>query len=338
MNVLAPTIPLNITVPDWLQNYLNESLPESEAVALDRLAADRRVIVGAFEFAYELHRGQYRKSGEPYICHPVAVAGLLRDLGGSGAMIAAGLLHDVVEDTPVTPEEIEQRFGSEVRQLVEGVTKLSKFSENFSSKTERQAENFRRMFLAMARDIRVIVVKLADRLHNMRTLEHLADEKRRRIALETREIFAPLANRLGIGRLKWELEDLAFKYLEPEQYRQIQSLVAEKRTDREARLDKVQEILKARLEQSGIQYLDISGRPKHLYGIYQKMQRQQKEFHEIYDLAAMRIIVKTNEECYRALAVIHDAFRPIPGRFKDYIGLPKPNRYQSLHTSVVGFT
>ncbi|MBV9387762.1 MAG: bifunctional (p)ppGpp synthetase/guanosine-3',5'-bis(diphosphate) 3'-pyrophosphohydrolase [Chroococcidiopsidaceae cyanobacterium CP_BM_ER_R8_30] len=338
MNALAATIPPDITVPDWLQNCLNVSLPEDEAVALDRSTTDQRVIVGAFEFAYELHRGQYRKSGEPYICHPVAVAGLLRDLGGSSAMIAAGFLHDVVEDTPVTPEEIEQRFGSEVRQLVEGVTKLSKFSENFSSKTERQAENFRRMFLAMAQDIRVIVVKLADRLHNMRTLEHLADEKRRRIALETREIFAPLANRLGIGRFKWELEDLAFKYLEPEQYRQIQSLVAEKRTDRQARLDKVQEILKARLEQAGIQYLDISGRPKHLYGIYQKMQRQQKEFHEIYDLAAIRIIVKTNEECYRALAVVHDAFRPIPGRFKDYIGLPKPNRYQSLHTSVVSLT
>ncbi len=338
MNALATTASPDITVPDWLQNCLNVPLPENEPASPDRSIAERRLLVGAFEFAYELHRGQYRKSGEPYICHPVAVAGLLRDLGGSSAMIAAGFLHDVVEDTAATPEEIEQRFGQEVRQLVEGVTKLSKFSENFSSKTERQAENFRRMFLAMAQDIRVIVVKLADRLHNMRTLEHLADEKRRRIALETREIFAPLANRLGIGRFKWELEDLAFKYLEPEQYRQIQALVAEKRTDREARLDKVQEILRAGLEQAGIQCLDTNGRPKHLYGIYQKMQRQQKEFHEIYDLAAMRIIVKTNEDCYRALAVVHDAFRPIPGRFKDYIGLPKPNRYQSLHTSVVGFT
>jgi RelA/SpoT family (p)ppGpp synthetase len=337
MNTLvATTTTLDFALPDWLQNCLNTA-PEGDSSS-ERSPADNSLICRAFDFAYQLHQGQYRKSGEPYICHPVAVAGLLRDLGGSSAMIAAGFLHDVVEDTPVTPEEIEQQFGGEVRQLVEGVTKLSKFSENFSSKTERQAENFRRMFLAMAQDIRVIVVKLADRLHNMRTLEHLPDEKRRRIALETREIFAPLANRLGIGRFKWELEDLAFKYLEPEAYRQVQELVAEKRADREARLAKVSEILQQGLAQSGIQVSDISGRPKHLYGIYQKMQRQQKEFHEIYDLAAIRIIVKTNEECYRALAVVHDAFKPIPGRFKDYIGLPKPNRYQSLHTAVVGFT
>ena len=335
MNALAPTASFNFTVPEWLQKCLTLPLPD-ESASPDRTAADTDLVCRAFEFAYQLHQGQTRKSGEPYICHPVAVAGLLRELGGGSAMISAGFLHDVVEDTDVTIEEIEKLFGAEVRQLVEGVTKLSKF--NFSSKTESQAENFRRMFLAMAQDIRVIVVKLADRLHNMRTLEHLADEKRRRIAQETRDIFAPLANRLGIGRVKWELEDLAFKHLEPEAYRQIQELVAEKRADREARLGKVQEILRSGLEQSGIEGIDISGRPKHLYGIYQKMQRQQKEFHEIYDLAAMRIIVQTNEECYRALAVVHDAFRPIPGRFKDYIGLPKPNRYQSLHTAVLGFT
>lgn len=248
-------------------------------------------------------------------------------------MIAAGFLHDVVEDTNVTIDEIEQRFGTEVRLLVEGVTKLSKF--NFKSKTESQAENFRRMFLAMAQDIRVIVVKLADRLHNMRTLEHLSDEKRQRIALETREIFAPLANRLGIWRFKWELEDLSFKYLETDAYRQIQQYVAEKRTLREERLANVIETLRQRLLEAGIQCLDISGRPKHLYSIYQKMQRQNKEFHEIYDIAALRITVKANEDCYRALAMVHDAFRPIPGRFKDYIGLPKANRYQSLHTGVI---
>lgn len=336
MNTLAPITPFDFAIPDWLQNCLTTA-PESHADS-SLSPADNSLICQAFDFAYNLHQGQKRKSGEPYICHPVAVSGLLRDLGGGSAMIAAGFLHDVVEDTPVTPEEIEQHFGAEVRHLVEGVTKLSKFSETFSSKTERQAENFRRMFLAMAQDIRVIVVKLADRLHNMRTLEHLQDEKRCRIALETREIYAPLANRLGIGRFKWELEDLAFKYLEPEAYRQIQEFVAEKRAAREERLAKVTETLQQGLAQSGIQVFDISGRPKHLYGIYQKMQRQQKEFHEIYDLAAIRIIVKTNEECYRALAVVHDAFKPIPGRFKDYIGLPKPNRYQSLHTAVVGFT
>ncbi|HAC63853.1 MAG TPA: (p)ppGpp synthetase, partial [Cyanothece sp. UBA12306] len=235
-----------------------------------------------------------------------------------------------------TLEQIEENFGEEVRHLVEGVTKLSKF--NFSSKTEHQAENFRRMFLAMAKDIRVIVVKLADRLHNMRTLEHLKPEKQKRIARETKEIFAPLANRLGIWRVKWELEDLSFKYLEPEAYREIQTLVAEKRSDREIRLENIKKTLRERLKKIGIQVVELQGRPKHLYGIYHKMQRQQKGFNQIYDIAALRIIVQTNEDCYRALAVIHDAFKPIPGRFKDYIGLPKPNRYQSLHTTVVGLT
>jgi GTP pyrophosphokinase len=334
MSSTVITSRIDITLPEWLQICLKGSSVQSAEAEDDRRQSDMGLICRAFDFAYQLHQGQYRKSGEPYICHPVAVAGMLRDLGGSGDMIAAGFLHDVVEDTDVTIEEIEQRFGKEVRLLVEGVTKLSKI--NFKSKTESQAENFRRMFLAMAQDIRVIVVKLADRLHNMRTLEHLADEKRRRIALETREIFAPLANRLGIWHMKWELEDLAFKYLEPEGYRQIQEYVAEKRAAREERLTKIAQTLQTRLVEAGIKCLDISGRPKHLYSIYQKMQRQNKEFHEIYDLAALRVIVNSNEECYRALAIVHDACRPIPGRFKDYIGLPKPNRYQSLHTGVIG--
>ncbi len=335
MNVAAPIYQPSFTIPDWLQDCLIERRsPDSKSNT--PLPTDNDLICRAFEFAYNLHEGQNRASGEPYIMHPVAVAGLLRDLGGGSAMIAAGFLHDVVEDTAVTADELEQRFGPEVRLLVEGVTKLSKF--NFSSKTERQAENFRRMFLAMAQDIRVIVVKLADRLHNMRTLEHLSEEKRRAIAQETRDIFAPLANRLGIGRFKWELEDLAFKYLEPESYREIQGLVAEKRTDREEILAKAAEMLRERLNQIGIRYTDVSGRPKHLYGICEKMQRQQKEFHEIFDIAAIRIIVHSNDDCYRALAVVHDVFRPLPGRFKDYIGLPKPNRYQSLHTIVLGLT
>ncbi|NJL48782.1 MAG: bifunctional (p)ppGpp synthetase/guanosine-3',5'-bis(diphosphate) 3'-pyrophosphohydrolase [Leptolyngbyaceae cyanobacterium SM2_5_2] len=329
-------LPTDCTLPDWLETCVlahhgdtqNEPPPDSD----DK--SNNRLVCSAFEFAYALHKGQHRASGEPYICHPVAVAGLLRDLGGDSAMIASGFLHDVVEDTDVTPEEIEQQFGAEVRQLVEGVTKLSKF--NFESKTERQAENFRRMFLAMAQDIRVIVVKLADRLHNMRTLEHLSDEKRRRIARETMEIFAPLANRLGIGRFKWELEDLSFKYLDADAYRQMQQYVTEKRADREARLVQVAETLRQRMHESGLQVIDVSSRPKHLYSIYRKMEKQQKDFHEIYDVAAVRLIVGTKEECYRALAIVHDAFRPIPGRFKDYIGLPKPNRYQSLHTVVIG--
>ncbi|MBR8828955.1 MAG: bifunctional (p)ppGpp synthetase/guanosine-3',5'-bis(diphosphate) 3'-pyrophosphohydrolase [Gomphosphaeria aponina SAG 52.96 = DSM 107014] len=313
-------------LPDWLKQCFNTSQTK-----------EVRLICNAFEFAYQLHTGQYRKSGEPYIAHPVVVAGLLRDLGGDSAMIAAGFLHDVVEDTDVCIEEIEERFGEEVRQLVEGVTKLSKF--NFSSKTERQAENFRRMFMAMAQDIRVIVVKLADRLHNMRTLEYLKPEKQCSIALETREIFAPLANRLGIGRFKWELEDLAFKYLEPEAYQEIKNLVSERRADREERIEKVITILSSRLAELELNVLEMKGRPKHLYGIYQKMQRQQKEFNQIYDIAALRIILDKNDQyqCYRALAVVHDTFRPIPGRFKDYIALPKPNRYQSLHTTVMSF-
>ncbi|MGK7878644.1 MAG: bifunctional (p)ppGpp synthetase/guanosine-3',5'-bis(diphosphate) 3'-pyrophosphohydrolase [Crocosphaera sp.] len=321
------TTPQKLTLPNWLKDYLL-------SLELDQTNPDVDLICRAFNFAYQLHEGQTRKSGEPYIAHPVAVATILRDLGGDKAMIAAGFLHDVVEDTDVTVEEIEQRFGQEVALLVEGVTKLSKF--NFSNKTEQQAENFRRMFLAMAKDIRVIVVKLSDRLHNMRTLEPLRPEKQRRIALETKEIFAPLANRLGIWRVKWELEDLSFKYLEPEDYRQIQNFVSEKRIDRETRIETVKKLLQKRLDTMNIQVEELQGRPKHLYGIYSKMQRQNKGFHEIYDLAALRIIVQSNEECYRSLAVVHDLFKPMPGRFKDYIGLPKPNLYQSLHTTVVG--
>ena len=354
--------PIDCAVPEWLATCLLTAPANShsqdgnghtihtnghkshgnDADAYERAAKrpidldpeSRDLVRRAFEFAYTLHNGQKRASGEAYICHPIEVACLLRDLGGDRAMIAAGFLHDVVEDTDVTSEEIEEQFGEEVRRLVEGVTKLSKF--NFHSKTERQAENFRRMFLAMAQDVRVIVVKLADRLHNMRTLEHLKPEKQRRIAAETLEIFAPLANRLGIGRFKWELEDLSFKYLEPDAYRQMQTHVAEKRADRETRLKQVAATLHKRMEQLGIGIVDVNSRPKHLYGIYRKMERQQKDFHEIYDVAAIRLIVNTNEDCYRALAIVHDAFRPMPGRFKDYIGLPKPNRYQSLHTVVIG--
>lgn len=332
MNTTVVDSKIDIPLPEWLEDCLNAT--SAQDGENDPNYADKDLISRAFKFAYNLHEGQMRKSGEPYICHPVAVAGILRDLGGSPVMIAAGFLHDVVEDTEITIEQIEELFGEEVRRLVEGVTKLSKI--NFKSKTESQAENFRRMFLAMAQDIRVIVVKLADRLHNMRTLEAMPEHKRRSKALETREIFAPLANRLGIWHVKWELEDLAFKYLETDAFRQMQQLVTDKRAAREERLTNVTNTLRSRLKEAGIDCKDLSGRPKHLYSIYQKMHRQNKEFHEIFDLAALRIIVNTNEECYRALALVHDAFRPIPGRFKDYIGLPKPNRYQSLHTGVIG--
>ncbi|MFZ9753530.1 MAG: RelA/SpoT family protein [Cyanobium sp.] len=320
-----------IPLPAWLAQCVRNVPPGSGELCPTDTEA---LLAAAFDFAYQLHDGQFRASGEPYIIHPVAVADLLREIGASAAVIAAGFLHDVVEDTQVTPEDIEDHFGAEVRALVEGVTKLGGI--HFTNKTEAQAENLRRMFLAMASDIRVVLVKLADRLHNMRTLSALKPEKQQRIARETREIYAPLANRLGIGRFKWELEDLAFKILEPEAFREVQQQVATKRSEREQRLGVTVQLLRDRLAEVGLAHCDVSGRPKHLYGIWHKMQRQQKAFHEIYDVAALRILCPNLESCYRALAVVHDTFRPIPGRFKDYIGLPKPNGYQSLHTAVIG--
>ncbi|MFZ4567080.1 MAG: RelA/SpoT family protein [Prochlorococcaceae cyanobacterium] len=320
-----------IPLPEWLRRCI-EHVPPGRG---DSCPTDTEALLAsAFHFAYQLHANQVRASGEPYIVHPVAVADLLRDIGASAPVIAAGFLHDVVEDTEVTPEQLEEHFGPEVRRLVEGVTKLGNI--HFTSRTEAQAENLRRMFLAMASDIRVVLVKLADRLHNMRTLGALRPEKQQRIAGETRDIYAPLANRLGIGRFKWELEDLAFKVLEPEAFREIQQQVASKRSEREDRLGQTVALLRGRLEQAGVGGCEVVGRPKHLYGIWHKMQRQQKAFHEIYDVAAVRIVTPSVEGCYRALAVVHDTFRPIPGRFKDYIGLPKPNGYQSLHTAVIG--
>ncbi len=320
-----------IPLPEWLKNCL-ENIPPGlgQSCPTDPEA----LLAATFDLAFQLHEGQFRASGEPYIVHPIAVADLLRDIGASASVIAAGFLHDVVEDTNATPEQLEEFFGSEVRCLVEGVTKLGGI--HFTNRTEAQAENLRKMFLAMASDIRVVLVKLADRLHNMRTLNSLQSEKQQRIARETREIYAPLANRLGIGRFKWELEDLAFKLLEPDKFREIQQQVSTKRSEREDRLAATVQLLKDRLKSVGLESCEVSGRPKHLYGIWSKMQRQQKAFHEIFDVAALRIITPSVETCYRALAVVHDTFRPIPGRFKDYIGLPKPNGYQSLHTAVIG--
>ena len=322
-----------VTLPAWLKDSLQAAARGAQEGGKASRGNDT-LLAAAFDFAYQLHDGQMRATGEPYIVHPIAVADLLRDIGASSSVIAAGFLHDVVEDTQVTPEEIEAQFGAEVRALVEGVTKLGGI--HFTNQTEAQAENLRRMFLAMASDIRVVLVKLADRLHNMRTLGALKPEKQQRIARETRDIYAPLANRLGIGRFKWELEDLAFKILEPEAFREIQQQVATKRSEREERLGVTVQLLRDRLASVGLDSCEVSGRPKHLYGIWSKMQRQQKAFHELYDVAAVRILCPTLESCYRALAVVHDTFRPIPGRFKDYIGLPKPNGYQSLHTAVIG--
>ncbi len=291
------------------------------------------MVKNAFSLAVNLHGSQKRASGEPYYLHPIEVAEILIKLKSDPEMITAGLLHDVLEDTDYPPEKLKEVFGDKVYLLVDSLTKLGKF--NFSSKEERQAESFRRMFMAMAKDIRVIVIKLADRLHNMRTLHHLTPEKQKRIAGDTLEIFAPLANRLGMGKIKWDLEDMSLRYLHPEDYWKITKHVSQKREVRENYVFRVISELDDELKNHNIK-AQISGRPKHFYSIYQKMVKQKKEFHELYDIIAMRIKVDTKADCYEALGIVHATLKPIPGRFKDYIAMPKPNLYQSLHTTVIG--
>ncbi|MFZ5943327.1 MAG: RelA/SpoT family protein [Bacillota bacterium] len=291
------------------------------------------LVRSAYDFALKAHEGQMRNSGEPYISHPLAVAAILANIGLEETTIAAGLLHDVVEDTNIQLTEIKEKFGEEIALLVDGVTKLSRIE--YYSKEERQVENYRKMFLAMAKDIRVILIKLADRLHNMRTLKHQSFWKQREIAQETLEIFSPLASRLGIFKFKWELEDLSFRYLEPDRYYDIVEKISMKRKEREEYINEVIETLMLELDQADIKS-DISGRPKHFYSIYNKMVKQDKELNEIYDLIAVRIIVDNVKDCYGTLGIIHTLWKPIPGRFKDYIAMPKPNLYQSLHTTVIG--
>jgi guanosine-3',5'-bis(diphosphate) 3'-pyrophosphohydrolase len=317
------------------EHLVEELLAE---VASYNPGVDRQLIARAFEFAAKAHEGQQRRSGEEFINHPFGVAKICAELHLDEQTVAAALLHDVVEDTEVTVAELREEFGEEIARLVEGVTKLTRIQ--FQSREQAQAENYRKMIVAMASDMRVILIKLADRLHNMRTIEYLGRQKQLQKARETLEVYAPLAHRLGIHTVKWQLEDLAFQVLHPRKYSEIKAMVSEQRSDREAHVREAAALLKAELNKLDIPS-DISGRAKHFYSIYDKMARKGKEFNEIYDLTAMRVIVeRTGEEgtrdCYGALGLIHSLWKPMPGRFKDYIAMPKANRYRSLHTTVIG--
>jgi GTP diphosphokinase / guanosine-3',5'-bis(diphosphate) 3'-diphosphatase len=326
--------------PRWRPPFLVRTVDTSKSVTVSELLRlaqhlappDRELVQRAYDRAYHAHDGQRRLSGEDYVDHPLQVAAILADLHLDATTLAAALLHDTVEDTQLTLEEVDVEFGTEVAQLVEGVTKLSRIS--FRSDQQLHAENIRKMLLAMADDVRVVLIKLADRLHNMRTIDALPEPKRRRIARETQDIYAPLAHRLGIGQIKWELEDLAFRTLKPENYHDIVARVNRKRRDRERLVHDLGEVLGRELEKIDI-HAEISGRPKHIYSIWQKMTRDNRDFSQIYDLLAMRVLVESVKDCYGVLGVVHSLWKPLPGRFKDYVAMPKSNGYQSLHTTVL---
>ena len=294
---------------------------------------NKEVIIKAYNLANEAHKGQMRASGEPYVIHPIEVASILVEIGMDTNTVAAGLLHDVIEDTHFTYEDIEKEFNTEVAELVEGVTKLGKIDTK--SKEEEQADNVRKMVLAMAKDIRVVLIKLADRLHNMRTLRFKSPEKQMEKAKECFDIYAPLAHRLGMFRIKWELEDLAFRYMYPTEYYDLVDQISEKRREREEYIKKIMAEIDERLKDAEIES-EIDGRPKHFYSIFKKMNNKSKSLEEIFDLTAIRVIVDSIKDCYATLGIVHTIYKPIPGRFKDYIAMPKPNMYQSLHTTVIG--
>ncbi|HSM94089.1 MAG TPA: bifunctional (p)ppGpp synthetase/guanosine-3',5'-bis(diphosphate) 3'-pyrophosphohydrolase [Anaeromyxobacteraceae bacterium] len=306
---------------------------------LDRVSAyhpepDLDLIKKAYVYSAKVHQGQVRKSGEPYLIHPMEVAGLLADMRLDEASIVTGLLHDTIEDTLATKEEIAELFGGEIADLVDGVTKLSQFSPA-NTQEDKQAENFRKMVVAMSKDIRVLLVKLADRIHNMRTLDHMKAEKQERIARETMDIYAPLANRLGIGWLKSELEDLSFKYLDPGEYQALTTRIQSRVKERERFIQEVIDLIRARLDEAGIS-ADIYGRIKHVYSLAKKMKEQELGFDQVQDLIAFRILVDDVAQCYESLGLVHALWKPVPGKFKDYVAIPKPNGYQSLHTTVIG--
>ena len=320
--------PADFTAPDKLFDRLIQAIKKYHP------STDLTMVEKAYKLAYEAHGEQCRKSGEPYIIHPLCVALILAELELDKETIVSGLLHDVVEDTDYSYEDIEREFGGEVALLVDGVTKLGQL--NYSKdKLDVQAENLRKMFLAMAKDIRVILIKLADRLHNMRTLQYMKPEKQKEKARETMDIYAPIAHRLGISKIKVELDDLSLKYLKPDVYQELSTAIASRKSEREKFIASIVKDVKRHIDDAGIK-AEIDGRVKHFFSIYKKMVNQDKTLDQIYDLFAVRIKVDTVKDCYAALGVIHEMYKPIPGRFKDYIAMPKQNMYQSLHTTLIG--